>query len=541
MTSGQAPEAPPPPPARDLAILREADRLAASGDARAALALFDAASRGPLAAYALLRTGQVLHAQGAHAAAMDALGQAAALRPGDAPILFALGNAARDLGRVDEAEAHFRAALGAAPASPEPAVNLANLLRRQGRAGEAQAILAASLARNPGSAALLEAAGLAALDARDHEAACASLLEALRLAPGRAETQANLAEAMAGAGRHDEAVRLLDAAIPRLADPALARLNRAHALMALGRWAEAWIDYEARLGRASMAGAARHPARIPLPAWRGGTAPAGPLLVWGEQGLGDEIVGASLLPDLARQVDEIVVEASPRLVALLARSLPGLRVVARDDAAIPPGCVAHVPMGSLMGILGWTPARLPMAPVLVADRARVAAAEARHRRPGRRLVGLAWTSGAGGGLGALKTLPRGELERLVAGSGDVFLDLQYGDTERTRAELAAATGAEILRDREIDVRSDIDGLAALCAACDAVVTTSNVTAHVAGALGAETHVLVPSGHGQLWYWTPSPGAAAFYARATLHRQDGADWRVAVDSVRAALAVRPPTR
>jgi len=91
------------------------------------------------------------------------------------------------------------------------------------------------------------------------------------------------------------------------------------------------------------------------------------------------------------------------------------------------------------------------------------------------------------------------------------------------------------------VRSDIDGLAALCAACDAVVTTSNVTAHVAGALGAETHVLVPSGHGQLWYWTPSPGASAFYARATLHRQDGADWRGAVDSARAALALRPPTR
>jgi tetratricopeptide (TPR) repeat protein len=405
----------------------------------------------------------------------------------------------------------------------------------------ARAILAASLARNPGSAALHEAAGLAALDARDHDAACASLLEALRLAPGRAETQANLAEALAGAGRHDEAVRLLDAAIPRLADPALARLNRAHALMALGRWAEAWIDYEARLGRASMAGAARHPARIPLPAWRGGPAPAGPLLVWGEQGLGDEIVGASLLPALAAQVEDIVVEASPRLAALLARSLPDMRVVARDDAAIPPGCVAHVPMGSLMGILGWTPARLPMAPVLVADRARAAAAAARHRRPGRRLVGLAWASGAGGGLGALKTLPRGELERLVAGSGDVFLDLQYGDTEQTRAELAAATGAEILRDREIDVRSDIDGLAALCAACDAVVTTSNVTAHVAGALGAETHVLVPSGHGQLWYWTPSPGAAAFYARATLHRQDGASWRGAVDSVRAALAVRPPTR
>jgi len=541
MTSGPAPEAPPPPHAGDLALLREADRIAAGGDARAALEIFRKASGGPLAAYALLRIGQILQEQGAHGAAIDALRRAAALRPGDAPILFALGNSARDLGRLDEAESHFRAALAAAPASVEPAINLAGLLRRLGRAGEARAILAAPLERNAGVAALHEAAGLVALDARDHVAAETGFRAALRLAPGRAETEANLAEALAGAGRNDEAVRLLDSAIPRLAAPAVARLNRAHALMALGRWAEAWIDYEARFDRQAMSGAARHPARIPLPAWRGGAAPAGPLLAWGEQGLGDEIVGASLLPALAARVPDLVLEASPRLVALLARSFPGLRVVARDDVALPAGCAAHVPLGSLMGILGWTPARLPMPPVLVAERARAEAAAARHRRPGRRLVGLAWASGAGGGLGALKTLPRDDLARLVRGSDAVFLDLQYGDTERMRAELAAETGTEILRDRAIDVRSDIDGLAALCAACDAIVTTSNVTAHVAGALGVETHVLVPSGHGQLWYWTPSPGAAAFYARATLHRQDGADWRGAVESVRAALALTLPTR
>lgn len=541
MSQASGPGEPPAEAARDLARLREADGLAAAGDARAALALFQAASSGPLAAYALLRTGQLLHAQGAHAAALDALLRADTLRPGDAPILFALGNAARDLGRLDEAEAHFRAALSAAPASPEPAVNLANLLRRQGRPGEARPVLAAALAASPGSATLHEAAGLVDLDEHDHAAAQSRFLAALRLAPGRAETEANLAEALAGAGRHADALRLLDAAIPRLADPALARLNRAHALMALGRWTDAWIDYEARLDRPAMASAARHPARIPLPRWRGGPAPAGPLLAWGEQGLGDEIVGASLLPALAARVPDIVVEASPRLVALLARGLPGLRVVARDEAALPAGCAAHVPMGSIMGILGWSPAMSPARPVLVADPARRDAAAARLRRPGRRLVGLAWASSAGGGLGALKTLPQGDLERLVAGSDAVFLDLQYGDTEKARAQLAAATGAEIRRDREIDVRADIDGLAALCAACDAVVTTSNVTAHVAGALGVETHVLVPSGHAQLWYWTPAPGAAAFYARATLHRQDGADWRGAVASVRAALGLRPPTR
>jgi hypothetical protein len=135
-----------------------------------------------------------------------------------------------------------------------------------------------------------------------------------------------------------------------------------------------------------------------------------------------------------------------------------------------------------------------------------------------------------------KSLPIDALCRLVAGIDAEFLDLQYGDTGATRAALRAATGVELRHDPDIDLRQDIDGLAALAAACDTVVTTSNVTAHVAGAIGADTHVLLPGGQALFWYWLDVDGRSAFYPRATLHRQERDDWGPAIDAACAALAV-----
>jgi ADP-heptose:LPS heptosyltransferase len=148
-------------------------------------------------------------------------------------------------------------------------------------------------------------------------------------------------------------------------------------------------------------------------------------------------------------------------------------------------------------------------------------------------VGLSWASSAGR-FGAAKSLPVAQLCRLVAGIDAVFLDLQYGDTAATRHTVAAATGVEICHDDDIDLRDDIDGLATLTATCDAVVTVSNVTAHVAGALGVATHVLVPEGQARFWYWFDVEGASPFYPAACLHRQQGADWDAAIAAVHAAL-------
>ena len=62
-------------------------------------------------------------------------------------------------------------------------------------------------------------------------------------------------------------------------------------------------------------------------------------------------------------------------------------------------------------------------------------------------------------------------------------------------------GIEVLKLEEIDNFNDIDGLASLIDACDCVVSVSNTTVHIAGAIGKETYLMLPQGEGRLWYWS----------------------------------------
>lgn len=516
-------------------VLADADERLAAGDPTGALALFRSAAHGPYAAYAELRSGQVLHALGSAEDARAALLRADALKPGDAPILFALATLARDQGDAAAAEAYLVAAMRARPQAVEPVVKLATLMRQIGRLDDAASLLERALPRCGEHACLYEQLGLVALETAQPAAAETAFRRALALDPSGATTRANLAEALNDQLRWDEAVAEIDRAMTGLREPGQAHLNRAYALFELGRWSEAWRDFEHRFNRPTMAAAARRPEHFSLPRWHGEPLD-GPLFVWSEQGLGDEILLGALLPALLARGIDVVFECSPRLAPLFARSFPTLRVMPRREPAPPPpeACVAQIPAGSLFGVLGWTPQRSQPAPYLRASAGRLDAARARHPHDGRRLVGLSWSS-RNPRLGTLKTLPRAALQQLLAVPNVTFLDLQYGDTAEQRLGLSLAAGVEIRRDVETDVENDIDGLAALLAACDLVVTASNVTAHLAGALGIETHVLVPHGRARMWYWLGRAPHSPFYPAMHIHRQaaDGS-WTPAVVALRAVL-------
>ena len=512
---------------RDL--VAEADHRVAAGDLNGALRLFDDAARGPHAAYAELRRGQLLHARGEHARARAALTRARALRPGDAPIGCALASLSRDEGnpaRHTHAESPAHAA--------DAALKLAAVLRSQHRLDEAQHVIARAQQRAGICAALLHEKGLIALE-RDRPAeAEAAFAAALALEPSRAVTRAALAAALLDLGRTAAALRELDLAIPDLIDPSAARQNRAWALLALDRWAEGWEAFEAPADSSAQ----HQSAHFSLPRWRG-EALAGALYVWGDLGLGDEVLVASLMPALAVRAIDVVYECDPRLAPLFARSMPGLQIVARHDGRVQPldRCSAQIAASSLFGFLRWRPDAAQPRNFLRADPRRIAAARARHAAPGRPLIGLSWASHEGL-FSRRKTLPTPVLDQLTVIPGAVFLDLQYGDTAEIRLALAGRTGIDIRRDVEIDVTRNLDGLAALIGACDAVVTSSNITAHLAGALGTTTHVLVPAGRARGWYWLPAQSRSPFYPRLTLHHQqvDG-DWQHAIDGVHAALT--PP--
>jgi ADP-heptose:LPS heptosyltransferase len=167
---------------------------------------------------------------------------------------------------------------------------------------------------------------------------------------------------------------------------------------------------------------------------------------------------------------------------------------------------------------------------LVPDAERVASLRARITGGGRPAIGLSWSSPKAQ-FAQSKSASLLDFSGLVGKVDANWIDLQYGDTAAERERFAQQAGIAISHLDDIDNTNDIDGLAALIAACDLVVTVSNTTAHVAGAVGTPAWVLVPFGHSRMWYWHPGRDDNPWYPNVRIRPQRmGQSWRDLIESV-----------
>nr|MBA2587851.1 tetratricopeptide repeat protein [Alphaproteobacteria bacterium] len=277
------------------------------------------------AAYA---TGLKLSSQGRHADAISQFEQALAQDPHDTKVLFALGNTASQLGLAGPAEQFFRRVLSLDPCRKEAIVNLANLLRGAGQYDTAIALLVPAVAREPRSPELHLTLGSAWREKGDAERATAHYQAALVASPGYAPALANLADMLADSGDREAARTLYDKAIKCDPGNPQARLNRAMLHILNGDLKDGWRDYAAR---------EQVPGKVPVVAgeqrlaiWNGEPLKKKRLLVRAEQGVGDQILFASLIPELAARAKaeggSVVLECEPRLVPLFTRSFADVTV-----------------------------------------------------------------------------------------------------------------------------------------------------------------------------------------------------------------------
>jgi ADP-heptose:LPS heptosyltransferase len=139
-------------------------------------------------------------------------------------------------------------------------------------------------------------------------------------------------------------------------------------------------------------------------------------------------------------------------------------------------------------------------------------------------------------IGAQKSISLARMLTPLACEDLHFVNLQYGDTSAERLALQTQQGIEVQHLDEVDNFHDLDGLAALIQACDVVITTSNTTAHLAGALGKETLLLLPQGKGRLWYWHEHQGHNPWYPSLRSFEQDRpGDWALPLAAVKNHLS------
>jgi tetratricopeptide (TPR) repeat protein len=465
----------------------------------------DDASAAVVLATLLLRSGR-------HADAEAVLRPVLTAHPDSPEVHATLGLALRLRGKAQEALGHFEAALRARPDDAGHINNHALCLRDLDRLDEAAAVLERALASSrPDATTLVNLANVLRELGRPGE--CLSALEALvRAEPGNADARTTLAKVLADGGATERATREFDAALAAHPESPEIRLARGMHRLARRDFAGGWTDYAARLRTAEW------PSReLPFPEWDGGSFAGKAVLVYAEQGLGDEIMFAGCFPDLIAEARRCVIECDPRLERLFMRSFPAAAVFAGRLRRKHPWLARageidlQVAAGSLPRRFRDESARFPSHEgYLRADPARVAYWRARLAGlgPGPK-IGISWRGGVARTRQALRTIPALEWLPLVERRELSLISLQHGAVDEDLVALR-----RLVPGRDIhhwpEVQQDIDHLAALVCALDMTVSACNATVHLAGALGRPVLALVPSApewryglEGEEMVWYPS--------------------------------------
>lgn len=473
-------------------------------------------------AVALHLLGAVAQATGRPDLAVDLLGKALAIQP-TADACNDLGNALKDLARLDEAVAAYDRALTQRPAFPEAHYNRAIALHKGGRLDDAIAGYDRAIALNPDfPLAHLNRGKVLYESARFDEAvaACRHLVARWSHVP---MAFTNLGNALHALGRLDEAIASHRQAVATRPDEAEAHLNLGLALLAAGRIREGLDECEWRWQAPSRRATAR---RFDRPQWDGTTDLRGKtILVWGEQGVGDEILWSAFVPEIIERAGRCLVECTPKLVPLLARSFPDAEVRATDraDDASRTDFDCHVPMGSLYRVLGAEAPRTQA--FLRPDPARVAFWRHRLEALGRGpCIGIAWTSSLVTPERANAYTRLEDWGPVFALNGAVFVNLQHGN--RVSGEATRLFGATLHDFAELDLFNDLDDVAALVAALDAVVSVATAVAGIASGVGTPTWRLTwrQDVNNSLLYDLPGPSVTYF------HRGTGASWNPAFKKI-----------
>jgi tetratricopeptide (TPR) repeat protein len=475
--------------------------------------------------------GTILEAQGKLVEAAACYERALALKPEFVEACYNLGNVLRAQGKLAEAAACYERALALKPDFAEAHSNLGNILRGQGKLGEAAERHEHALRLKPKypEAHYNLGSALQAQDKLDDAVLCYA--RALALKPDFVEAHHNLGNVFYALGNLDEAQARYRRALAYQPDDAEARFSESLAQLCNGDFASGWRNYEWRWKSKAHNSI---PRAFPQPLWKGEKLTSGRLLIWGEQGVGDEIMFAGLIPDVIRTGNRCILDCDARLKPLFARSFTDIDIVSSRGPGHDPELdfAAHLPSGSLPGLFRATQASFAAttSPYLIADsmeRARFHAGYA----DGRRLVGLAWHTN-NQKTGPSRSIDLSLFAPLFERPDIRWVSLQYGDHDKLENQ-AAVANAPIFIDRSVDQFSNMDVFAAQIAAMDMVVTIDNSTAHLAAALGIPTWLLLPFAPD--WRWLLTREVTPWYPTMRLFRQPRrGDWQSVIQRVKNAL-------
>jgi tetratricopeptide (TPR) repeat protein len=273
----------------------------------------------------------------------------------------------------------------------------------------------------------------------------------------------------------------------------LARWNLGLNMLAMGELVQGWQNYEARWLLEDVL-----PVRMqhfPYPWWQGQAMPDKTILIWWEQGIGDQIMFASMLNDAIPYFKKCVIACPKKLVNLYNRSFPAAQIVCYDDAQQMASITKVIDVQSAIGSLArWLRSSAGSFPrknsYLHPDPDRVTYWKNRLSDLGPGLkIGICWRSGNTAGARQLYCSRIDQWAPILLLPGIHFVNLQYDECSAELAQARQMFGVTVHAFPEVDLFNDLDEAAALTAALDLVIAIPTTSAILAAALGVPSWML----------------------------------------------------
>jgi tetratricopeptide (TPR) repeat protein len=348
--------------------------------------------------------------------------------------------------------------------------------------------------------------------------------KALKQKPLSSVVMTNLANSYSVQGRYAEAFPLWDKALKLNPNNPQARMNRGLAGLGMGHFETAWDDYEDRFHEDNFL-----PERFQkLQQWPGPATNAEPVLIWVEQGIGDEIMFASMYRELADLKARFAAECNPRLLETYKESFPHVFFFPTRSLTDFSAFKYQISIASLGRILRRSKesfaAALSKGAYLsqTADTLNPSATAALQRLP-KPWIGVSWESYAlTMNFRGRKSIPSAEFAEFTKGFKGSFINLQFPNPHKHEKPTSQIVPENVHTLPDLDLKNDLRGLTSLLRKIDHVVTIGNSVAHLCGAFGIPTTVLLPSVAD--WRWGFSGDKSVWYESLSLRRnKDPNSW------------------
>ncbi len=335
--------------------------------------------------------------------------------------------------------------------------------------------------------------GITSLYMRNHDEALEFFKKAHDIEPNNPLTLKNLSSAYDHLGFYSKNLEVIEKYKKLKTDDNSLDTNYAMSLLHVGRFKEGWKYYENRWNEKHADGSVRVMPNFTKPLWNPSLG-YNRVLIWGEQGIGDQILHGTMLQDFIISFKKVYLAVDPKLIEIYSNSFPNISVYSLFDETSTDFFDYHIPLCS---IGNYT--RQSYQDFFPLKKYYQVKNKNYNSKTKKLKCALSWKS-VNGQKSDYKSTSLESLKDILELNNIDFYSIQYSEANEEIKYMRDEHGIIINTIDDLDLYNDIYGLMQFIQSCDFTITTSSSSAHLSGALNIPTYLLLAKAYGKFWYW-----------------------------------------